>query len=136
MFSRKPRSLKYRIGMALLNTVAATAMSGMGLMLADQHADQPITVGPAEQGATQQVIDGRPLAKGSPAAIFAKHADECWTKGQEAKAALPGHVIARTDSELVMSYRSDLLQRSWAELPKAYGGEGRDAGVETLAFCK
>jgi hypothetical protein len=131
--NRKTRSLKYRLAIGVINTVVATTCGGVGLVI---QGEQPtdVQMAPAHDD-NVGVVSDKPLAKGGPRWLLEKHRAECWTKDEQAKAALPSRVIARTDSG-DWEYGTRLVQRAWAELPVAYGGDAGDHGVVALAFCK
>lgn len=127
--TRKTHSLGYRIGMALAQTAVATSLGAIALTVSGM-AETDVSVTPSGDSVYAQIMDDRPHAKGSAAALLEKHERECWRVGQEPKVAVPGHVIARTADEMAATYRSDLVGVALdQEL------SGADAGLAVTAFC-
>lgn len=84
---------------------------------------------PQSQSALGETSDAiRPEVSGSPAAVFEKHADECWSMGQDPKATLPSAAIVQDyngaarytqDRAEVDEAFSDVLHQIGSEEPAA-----------------
>lgn len=132
--------------MAKLITVAKMcAMVAVGFLMVHwlTGGQQEIIDGTYDPNRDAQVMDIREPAKGSPAAVMAKHKDHCWTSKQEPLADLPGAAVVQFNSGKTIYVTNDtprgfkLVDAAFNEALAAVGyGDVTSDEIEVIALCK
>lgn len=141
VFKRKERPLGQSLARAAAGSVLAVAALGGMVVVQDYIASQAVLVAP--EGANEgDVMDLRKPAKGSPAAVLAKHplGEQCWTEKDEPLADLPGHAIVQFDSgKTIYTGKHALVDAAFNEALAAIGyADHRDnlPFSNVIALCK
>ena len=117
-------------------TKAAIGCAAIAALLVGASLLPPsITYAPHALGQIEDM--GGAHAKGSPAAVWAKHKDSCWQGTDSAKADIPGAAIVQMrDGLTVYTQRPALVSSASDEVMASMGyGNHDDARIVVIALC-
>lgn len=124
----KAKSLKRSLTGAVLRSVMIVGAFGASFMAAGAGSAQFAAI--PEQGIESNVMDDRPVAKGSPQDLIEKH--KCWTGEAPAdmQGQMPGHVVV-TKGVAPVYGGSHLVGQALEQI-----FEGKDHGLTVHGFCR